>query len=81
MEQVVKLYPITFPIPECKIIDDDDFKSSHSKNRWLAFIRPDRQGGLIFIGMKNHIITVIVKVFLHILLKRRGGIACGIMKF
>ena len=48
MEQIVKLYPITFPIPECKIIDNDDFNYSHSKNRWLAFIRPDRRGTYIY---------------------------------
>ena len=48
MKPVVKLYPITFPIPECKIIDDDDFKSYNSKNRWLAFIRPDRRGTYIY---------------------------------
>ena len=48
MDSCVKLYPITFPIPECKIIDDVKLEDSHSKTRWLAFIRPDRRGTYIY---------------------------------
>ena len=48
MDNVGKLYPITFPIPECKIIDDENLEYSHSKERWLAFIRPDRRGTYIY---------------------------------
>lgn len=44
----VKVYPITFPIPESKIIDDNDENNEHNKKRWLAFIRPDRPDTYIY---------------------------------
>ena len=54
MDNVCKLYPITFPVPECKIIDDKIDKHFSNKTRWLAFIRPDRRGTYIYHDEKSY---------------------------